>query len=162
MSSILTYLSAPHIWAQMRGGGVAVSQPMRTAVHPTWHGAQINFGDLTPDLTYGATQKLPRFDWSIARHLLESCWGGGVEDLPEVQHGVEEGVLGPGLAIKKPIQKNPQKNQKTHQKCFFCCFFVFFWFFKFFLFFMKVIQTFLFETDFYEQIRHKLSFIYKK
>jgi hypothetical protein len=27
---------------------------------------------------------------------------------------------------------------------------------------MKIIQTFLFETDFYEQIRHKLSFIYKK
>ncbi len=26
---------------------------------------------------------------------------------------------------------------------------------------MKIIQTFLFETDFYEQIRHKLSFIYK-
>ncbi len=27
---------------------------------------------------------------------------------------------------------------------------------------MQIIQTFLFETDFYEQIRHKLSFIYKK
>ncbi len=27
---------------------------------------------------------------------------------------------------------------------------------------MKIIQTFLFETDFYEQIRQKLSFIYKK
>jgi hypothetical protein len=27
---------------------------------------------------------------------------------------------------------------------------------------MKIIQTFLFKTDFYEQIRHKLSFIYKK
>jgi hypothetical protein len=27
---------------------------------------------------------------------------------------------------------------------------------------MKIIQTFLFETDFYEQVRHKLSFIYKK
>ncbi len=28
---------------------------------------------------------------------------------------------------------------------------------------MKIIQTFLFETNFfYEQIRHKLSFIYKK
>jgi hypothetical protein len=28
---------------------------------------------------------------------------------------------------------------------------------------MKILQTFLFETDFfYEQIRHKLSFIYKK
>jgi hypothetical protein len=27
---------------------------------------------------------------------------------------------------------------------------------------MKIIQTFLFETDFYEQIRDKLSFIYNK
>ncbi len=27
---------------------------------------------------------------------------------------------------------------------------------------MKIIQTFLFVTDFYEQIRHKLSFIYRK
>ncbi len=27
---------------------------------------------------------------------------------------------------------------------------------------MIIIQTFLFETDFYEQIRHKLSFIYEK
>ncbi len=27
---------------------------------------------------------------------------------------------------------------------------------------MKIIQTFIFKTDFYEQIRHKLSFIYKK
>ncbi len=26
---------------------------MRTAVHITWHGAQINFGDLTQYLTYG-------------------------------------------------------------------------------------------------------------
>ncbi len=38
----------------MRGEaeGVAGSQPMSTAVHITWHGAQINFGDLTPYLTY--------------------------------------------------------------------------------------------------------------
>ncbi len=36
-----------------RGRGVSAgSQPMRTAVHITWHGAQINFGDLTPYLTY--------------------------------------------------------------------------------------------------------------
>ncbi len=34
-------------------GGVAVSQPMSTAVHITWHGAQANFWDLTPYLTYG-------------------------------------------------------------------------------------------------------------
>ncbi len=33
-------------------GGVAGSQPMCTAVHITWHGAQINFGDLPPYLTY--------------------------------------------------------------------------------------------------------------
>jgi hypothetical protein len=31
----------------MQGGGVAKSQPIGTAVHCT-----INFGDLTPDLTY--------------------------------------------------------------------------------------------------------------
>jgi hypothetical protein len=36
-----------------RGGGVAGSQPMRTAaVHITLHGAKQNFGDLTPYLTY--------------------------------------------------------------------------------------------------------------
>ncbi len=34
------------------GGGGAGSQPMRTAVHITWHGEQINFGDLTPYLTF--------------------------------------------------------------------------------------------------------------
>ncbi len=31
-----------------RGWGVAGSQPMSNAVYITWHGAQINFGDLTP------------------------------------------------------------------------------------------------------------------
>ncbi len=37
----------------MRGqGGFVGSQPMSTAVHITWHGAQINFGDLAPYLTY--------------------------------------------------------------------------------------------------------------
>ncbi len=36
------------------------------------------------------------------------------------------------------------------------------WFFLHFKFLMKIIQTFLFETDFYEQVRHKLSLIYKK
>jgi hypothetical protein len=40
------------------GGGVAGSQPMRTAVHITWHGAQINCGDLTP-------------------YLIHACAGGG-------------------------------------------------------------------------------------
>ncbi len=34
--------------------GVTGSQPMSTALHHiTWHGVQINFGDLPPYLTYG-------------------------------------------------------------------------------------------------------------
>ncbi len=33
-------------------GGLAGSQPMSTALHITWHGAQINCGDLPPYLTY--------------------------------------------------------------------------------------------------------------
>jgi hypothetical protein len=43
---------------------------------------------------------------------------------------------------KKPIQKNPpKKTQKNHKNGFFG-------FFKIKIFFMKIIQTFLFETDF--------------
>jgi hypothetical protein len=34
------------------GGGVAGSQPVSTAVHITWHGAQINIGDPPTHLTY--------------------------------------------------------------------------------------------------------------
>ncbi len=34
-----------------KGWGVAGSQPMSTPVHITWHGAQINFGDLPHYLT---------------------------------------------------------------------------------------------------------------
>jgi hypothetical protein len=48
----------------MRGKrGVAGSQPMRTAVNITWHGAQINFGDLTPYLTYGWGDHMGREGW---------------------------------------------------------------------------------------------------
>jgi hypothetical protein len=38
-----------------RGGGIAGSQPVGAAVHITWHGAQINFGDLPPYLTYASS-----------------------------------------------------------------------------------------------------------
>ncbi len=34
------------------GGAVGGSQPISTAVYIKWHGAQINFGDLPPYLTY--------------------------------------------------------------------------------------------------------------
>ncbi len=53
--SLLTN-SALVIRVLMRGQwGVAGSQPqpMSTAVHITWHGAQINFGNLPTYLTYG-------------------------------------------------------------------------------------------------------------
>ncbi len=36
------------------GGGVAWSKTMSTAVHITWPGAQINFGDPPPYLTYAS------------------------------------------------------------------------------------------------------------
>ncbi len=52
--------------------GVAGSQPMSTAVHITWHGAQINFGDLSPYLTYdsmwadvGTLANLVGGDWTL-------------------------------------------------------------------------------------------------
>jgi len=41
-----------------RDGGDAGSQPMRTAMHITWHGAQINFGELPPYLTYGSARNI--------------------------------------------------------------------------------------------------------
>jgi hypothetical protein len=62
-----------------------------------------------------------------------------------VLRGRGHGGLVPGLAIKIP----PKKQQKTHLKnplnMVFLCFFVFFFNFQFF---MKIIQTFPFETDF--------------
>jgi hypothetical protein len=51
------------------------------------------------------------------------------------------GPLAPGLAMKKPTQKNPKKTHKKPIKNGFLWFFLF-------LIFMKIIQTFLFETDF--------------
>jgi hypothetical protein len=54
----VVYLSlpiAPSCMSPNAGGGrgVAGSQPMSTAEYSCTYGAQINFGDLTPYLTYG-------------------------------------------------------------------------------------------------------------
>ncbi len=50
----LSWSIAPLVYEPKYGRGRGCgSQPMRTAVHITWHGAQMNFGDLTPYLTYG-------------------------------------------------------------------------------------------------------------
>ncbi len=69
--SLLTN-SAQQIGVQMRvggGGGIAGSQPMSTAVHITWHGAQINFGDLPSYLTYGLESER-----DIVRALFGCAW----------------------------------------------------------------------------------------
>ncbi len=67
---------------------------------------------------------------------------------PEKRKIYDQGGEQAGLAIKNPLKK-PTKNV---------------FFFLIFNFFMKIIQMFLFETDFFfhEKISHKLSFIYKK
>ncbi len=73
MSAILADQQRPRIWAQMRGEGEGScgSQPMSTGL---FTGAQLNFGDLTPDLSYA-----PAHQWrfSNADSLLTktaSCW----------------------------------------------------------------------------------------
>ncbi len=54
MSSILADQQRPSYMSPNAGEGEGAGpQPMRTAVHITWYGAQINFGDLTPYLTHG-------------------------------------------------------------------------------------------------------------
>ncbi len=71
--------------------------------------------------------------------------------LHQGQQYVAQHRLKPGLAIKNPPKKPTQKkfkNPKNHLKyplkmCFFGG-----GFFKIFIFFIKIVQTFLFETDF--------------
>ncbi len=64
------------------GGVVARSQPMSTAVHNT-HGSQINFGVLTPYLTYGRKVGLESFFFlggggsELKFRLVVSDWAGG-------------------------------------------------------------------------------------
>jgi hypothetical protein len=68
---------------------------------------------------------------------------------------------GAGLAIKKTHPKNPPK--KTHlKKPTKNVFFWVFWGFLNFFIFMKIIQTFLFETDFYEKNTTKTIIYYNK
>ncbi len=48
---------SPLVYKPKWGGGAGF-QPIRTAVHITWHGAKINFRDLTPYLTFGYHKNL--------------------------------------------------------------------------------------------------------
>ncbi len=51
----LSWLTNSAFVSESKCGGMgrtAGSQPISTSMQVTWHGAQINFGDLTPYLTY--------------------------------------------------------------------------------------------------------------
>ncbi len=75
--------SALVIRVQMRGeGGVAGSRPMSTAVHIMWHGAQINFGDLPPYLTYEL--EVPKCGWGGLSGCVWAVECAGYEDEGEV------------------------------------------------------------------------------
>jgi hypothetical protein len=64
--------------------------------------------------------------------------------------GSNPGPLQPGLALKNPPKKtHPEKPKKNHlKKTTKNGFFWVFLGFLIFLYFMKIIQTFLFQTDF--------------
>ncbi len=81
MSSILSDQWGSSYMSQNAGGGdgVAGSQPMRTAVHITWHGAQINFGDLTPYLTYGSRSLLMIILCLIAAYGMDKTEDSGLQ-----------------------------------------------------------------------------------
>jgi hypothetical protein len=57
--------------ARGMGGGVTGSQPMSTAVHITWHGAPINFGDLHIYLCF----YLSIFTWPLPLRRPQCCRG---------------------------------------------------------------------------------------
>jgi hypothetical protein len=78
MSSILDDQKCPRLWAQMQGDGglgglrPAGSKSMSTAVHHcTWSSNTVNFGDLTPYLTYGSNSKSGC--WEFKRKEEQDC-----------------------------------------------------------------------------------------
>jgi hypothetical protein len=113
--------------------------------------------------TYGTCLKMAiHLDANVPEQIVEALFVavlGGGEGGPELRsrlpaveehqllaiHDVEGG-LQPGLAIKDPSKKTTQKThlKKTTKNVFFVCFF---WVFSKFFIFMKIKQTFLFETD---------------
>jgi hypothetical protein len=66
------------------GGAVSGSQPMITAVNRR----QINFGDLTPYLTYGSHLNKPTYKYVV--HLEVCLLAGGL--IVELHEGVLQGV----------------------------------------------------------------------
>ncbi len=87
MSSILADQYRPRIWAQMRErGGAARSQPMSIQLYT---GAQINFGDQTPYVTYGLPHRVHRvatatfwLTFHLNGKISPAWWGWGVHAHP--------------------------------------------------------------------------------
>jgi hypothetical protein len=90
------------------GGGVAASQPISTDVNITWHGGQINSGDLPPYLTYG-------YQW---------C-GSGSESGSDPPNARVFGPSGSGSGSFYHLSKKRKKNLD------FYCFVTSFWLFTF-------------------------------
>ncbi len=86
------------------GGGVAGSQPMSAAVHITWHGAQIKFGDLVPPyLPYGVQALRGRAVTPQLRAAREPP-GGRESPSPRRGGGEGEGSLAPCLLAPRLAQ----------------------------------------------------------
>ncbi len=68
-------------------------------------------------------------------------------------------LLSSRVGIKKPNQKTPKNHLKNPLKMYF---FGFLGFLKLLIFYENNTNFFSFKQIFYEQISHKLSFIYKK
>jgi hypothetical protein len=88
------------------GGGAAGSQPLSTALH--MHGAQINFGDLTPYLTYGRNSI--GLNLRILRHRPRIS---GVTD-----EAVFKKVLRKKIPFKFIYEKDLQENSSSHKKLY--------------------------------------------
>jgi hypothetical protein len=97
--SLLT-LSTLVYESQCWGIGVAWSQQMSTAVHITWHGAQINFGDLPPcifNLWFEVTLVYRRRQGKFATGPIVSL--PSVSKKPETKSKEKHGVWGPILEL---------------------------------------------------------------
>ncbi len=71
MSSILANQWRPSYMSLNAGeGGIVGSRPMRTAVHITGHGSQMNFGDLTPYFNLWALRAGTIFHPAFAHHTV--------------------------------------------------------------------------------------------
>jgi hypothetical protein len=119
----VVYLSwpiAPLIYKpKCRGRGwVAGSQPMRTAVRITWHGAQINFEDLTPYLTYayrpldGTIKGSLTWDFRHQIFFINQCPPGPEYPIRAISNFFENSQRYLRMNVHQRCQRHRQKKRK--------------------------------------------------